>query len=48
MAGFCEHGNETTCSIKYGECREQRRTDYEARTNINYNLFVVQKCSAVL
>ena len=31
MAGFCEHDNETAGSMKYGECRGQRRTDYDLK-----------------
>ena len=26
MAGFCEHDNEPTVSIKFGECFDQLRT----------------------
>jgi len=31
VAGFCEHGSETAGSVKYGECREQRRSDYNLK-----------------
>ena len=34
-------------TMKIANSLEQNISNYEGRANINYNLFVVQKCSAV-